>query len=409
MFDNDKYNSTIMEKICVGVDVDKKSIKVNMVHQDGEGTRKVRASGTLANDAKGFAHLAEWSAKHMKGTGVPSCCYVMEATGTYHEPLAHDLHGRGCDVHIVLPLKAKYYKKGMGIRSKTDGIDARALALMGCDGSLAKWSPPTPKLAELRSLTRQVESMQHQKTMLLNQLEAATHAAFMPALVKDGLDRMIGMVAKEIALLEKAVSALVGGDEVLEKKFGLLGGLKGVGMMTFAVVAAETNGFALFENQRQLTSYAGYDVVENQSGQRNGKSRISKRGNAHIRRIMHMASLSVVRFKVGTFAELQERIYKRSGVKMKGYVAVQRKLLCLMYTLWKKDEKFNTGKSGEQASGVLEEASLFPVAPAGGAQEGGHEGACDSKVKKVATQGVATQDGRPSVLSDGTLFPVLQI
>lgn len=367
-----------MEKISVGIDVDKKSIKVNMVHQDGEGTRKVRASGTLANDAKGFAQLAEWSAKHMKGTGITSCCFVMEATGRYHEALAYYLHGRGSDVHIVLPLKAKYYKKGMGIRSKTDGIDARALALMGCEGSLAKWSPPTPKLAELRSLTRQVEAMQNQKTMLLNQLEAANHAALMPALVKDGLDRMIGMVAKEIVLLEKAVSALVKGDEVLKKKLGLFEGIKGVGMMTFAVVAAETDGFALFDNQRQLSSYAGYDVVENQSGQRKGKSRISKRGNSHIRRIMHMASLTVVRYNVGTFAALQERIFKRSGVKMKGYVAVQRKLLCLMYTLWKKDEKFDTGKSQAQASGVLEEASLFPVAPAGGAQEG-HEGACDSK------------------------------
>ena len=109
--------------------------------------------------------------------------------------------------------------------------------------------------------------------------------------------------------------------------------------MAFAVVVAETDGFALIENQRQLTSYAGYDIVENQSGKRKGRARISKKGNSHIRRVLHMPAFNAVKYEE-TFKELYDRVYNRSGIKMKAYVAVQRKLLCMMYTLWKKDQMF---------------------------------------------------------------------
>jgi hypothetical protein len=101
------------------------------------------------------------------------------------------------------------------------------------------------------------------------------------------------------------------------------------------------NGFQLFSSAAQLTSYCGYDVVENQSGKRKGKTRISKKGNAHIRKALHFPALNVVRFKTGTFPDLFERILDRTRIPMKGYVAVQRKLLCLIFTLWKKEQAFD--------------------------------------------------------------------
>ena len=75
-------------------------------------------------------------------------------------------------------------------------------------------------------------------------------------------------------------------------------------MITIATVLAETNGFEMFSNHRQLTSYSGYDVVENQSGKRMGKTKISKKGNSHIRRILHMAALNVVAYGEPVFVNL---------------------------------------------------------------------------------------------------------
>ena len=59
-------------------------------------------------------------------------------------------------------------------------------------------------------------------------------------------------------------------------------------------------------NQRQLVSYAGYDVIENQSGNRSGKTRISKKGNSRIRRILHLPAFNAVRFGEPTCQALYE-------------------------------------------------------------------------------------------------------
>ena len=39
--------------------------------------------------------------------------------------------------------------------------------------------------------------------------------------------------------------------------------------------------------------------------------------------------------------QLHYRIIEKQTIKMKGYVAVQRKLLMLIYTLWKNNEAYN--------------------------------------------------------------------
>ena len=127
----------------------------------------------------------------------------------------------------------------------------------------------------------------------------------------------------------------------LKEKFTLFQDLKGVALMTFAVIVSQTNGFSLFHNQRQLTCYTGYDVIEKQSGQKAGKTKISKKDNAHIRRILHLAAWQVVRYQVKPFVGLYQRVYQRTGTKMKAYVAVQRKVLMMLYTIWKKNIAFD--------------------------------------------------------------------
>ena len=110
--------------------------------------------------------------------------------------------------------------------------------------------------------------------------------------------------------------------------------------MTAAVIIAETNGFCLFKNSKQLISYSGYDVVENQSGKRHGRTKISKKGNSRIRRILFMPAFNVVKYKVPPFYQLYERTLTKHNIKMKSYVAVQKKLLTTIYALWKKNEYF---------------------------------------------------------------------
>ena len=112
--------------------------------------------------------------------------------------------------------------------------------------------------------------------------------------------------------------------------------------MTALTVVAETNGFDLIENKGQLVSYAGYDVVENQSGiSLKGKTRISKKGNSHIRNALYFPALSAAKYEPKLQNIYQRILEKNPKVKMIGAVAVQRKLLVLIYTLYKKNEPYD--------------------------------------------------------------------
>jgi len=116
--------------------------------------------------------------------------------------------------------------------------------------------------------------------------------------------------------------------------------IPGVRLLTAATIVAETNGFAAFESIKQLTSYAGLDVRIAESGKWKGKSKISKRGNSHIRKALFMPSLSKITHDKAT-KQFFERIKTKKGIGMVATVAVERKLLGLMFSLWKKQEMYS--------------------------------------------------------------------
>ena len=70
------------------------------------------------------------------------------------------------------------------------------------------------------------------------------------------------------------------------------------------------------------------------------KPRISKKGNRHIRKAMHFPALTSIRHNEQTKDQFI-RMVQKHGIKMKAAVAIQRKLLVLIYTLWKKEEFFD--------------------------------------------------------------------
>ena len=69
--------------------------------------------------------------------------------------------------------------------------------------------------------------------------------------------------------------------------------------------------------------------------------RISKQGNHRIRRVLHLPAFNAVRFGEPSCQALFERVYQRTGIKMKAYVAVQKKLLLLVYSLWRNQSDYD--------------------------------------------------------------------
>lgn len=381
-------------KYAIGVDMAKDKFDVCLMSVDTRLVTKVKASRKFMNTLAGFKELLLWAGKHCKEQVAVQL--LMEATGVYHEKLAIWLTEQGMEVFVVLPNKARKYMQALGLKTKNDSVDARGLALMCVQHQFDVWRPIGKYNYELRLLTRHYQSTQELKTVFMNQLHALEHSGYTSKKVSKQLKKSIELFEKQVKAVKKDIVDHIQGNEEVKRKVANICLIKGVDVLTVATIIAETNGFELFRNQSQLVSYAGYDVVENQSGNHVGKTRISKKGNSRIRRILHMPALNMVRFKETPFQKLYERVHEKTKIKMKGYVAVQKKLLIVMYTLWKTGRPYNKEHEEKRISGNDEQKLLFPFFSEG-----------ESK-KVVPQQSSTTQDELRYNESQEVLFPLLQ-
>ena len=329
-----------MLKYSVGLDISAKTIHACISTIDAGQRVTVKSSCKIDNAKSGFKQLDEWIKKHHKQKQIPLVT-VMEATGVYYENCALYLFNNKYSVSVVLPNKAKKWMQAEGIKSKNDKIDAGGLAKMGAEKALELWEPAAEYYYQLRALTRQHQSLQEHKTAIGCQLHAEEHGMYQNKQVSKQLNQLIALIDKQIADIAVAIEKRLESDEVVAKKVKNICKIKGLGILTTAVILAETNGFCLFKNAPQLVSYAGYDVKENESGTRKGKTRISKQGNSRIRRALHMPALCVITHKQKPFIDLFERTFEKHHIKMKSYVAVQKKLLVMIYGIWKNNTAFD--------------------------------------------------------------------
>ncbi|SFE88190.1 IS110 family RNA-guided transposase [Spirosoma endophyticum] len=327
-------------RYCVGLDISKDSLQVCLSVIDADGRVVVKGSTKVANKVTTFGQLVQWVTRHRKLDDLP-LRYVMESTGVYHEAVAWFLYQHDQAVSILLPNKAKHYLKSLGYKSKNDKIDAQGLARMGLEQQLTLWKPLSKNIYSLRMLTRQHQRFQELKTQCRNQQHALDYSALGDDFLVKQNTKLLAVYDQQLEALERAIQQLIKDDEVLHLQVKRLIAIKGLALLSVAVLIAETNGFEGFTNQRQLVSYAGYDVIENQSGNRSGKTRISKKGNSRIRRILHLPAFNAVRFGEPTCQALFERVYQRTNYKMKAYVAVQKKLLLLAYAVWRHEVDYN--------------------------------------------------------------------
>lgn len=348
-------------KYSVGIDVSKDSIHACISEIDSTQRVKIKSSHQFTNSTKEFSLMEQWLIKHKKQKLPLVIC--MEATGIYYEKLAFYLHQRNYAVIVLLPSKAKKYLQSLGLKSKNDKIDASGLSRMAAEQNLGLWKPLGDFFYKLRQLTRHHEQLQQSKTIFKNQLHALEHSMFESKEVSKQQRKMIELTEKQIDQIAKSIEKHIKSNEEVKKKVDNICKIKGIGILTIATVIAETNGFALFNNISQLVSYSGYDVIENQSGNHVGKTKISKKGNSHIRRILHMPAFIAVKYDQKPFSDLFNRVYDRTRIKMKGYVAVQKKLLVYIYTLWTKNEAYNPKQN--KTSGNDEPKSLFLLSSEG--------------------------------------------
>jgi transposase len=265
----------------------------------------------------------------------------MEATGVYHESLTYFLDEKGYELSIILPNKISNYFRTLDVKTITDQTACETIALFGLERKLDRWQKPRAVFKKLRQLTRERDQIVEERTAVKNQLHAEQTEAEPNKKSIERIKERIEMLDRQEKEIKAEVAALVKQDEQLTRHLNVICSLTGIRLLTAAIVLGETNGFELIRNKRQLASYAGFDIKEKQSGTSvKGKPRISKKGNKHLRKAMHMPALCAIRYDE-RFKAIFARLVSRHGIKMKAVVAIQRKLLEMIYTLYKTGNKYD--------------------------------------------------------------------
>ena len=326
-------------KQTAGIDCANDDFTVTFSVMESDFQVKHLATKTFLNNDEGFKNFAKWVEK-LSDPSI-SLNFLMEATGVYHERLACYLFDSGKKVIVVLPHKAKHFSKTLKTKTVTDKESSKALAIMGLEKKLDLWAKPEGVFLVLKQLTREREQIQQHLTQLKNQQHAEQSGAWPNKNTLKRLNDHLTFLKQQKQAIEKDIAQILKENPELKRRIQKLTTIPGVGVLTAVTVLAETNGFNLIRNKRQLVSYAGYDVIQKDSGTSvHAKPRISKRGNRHIRKAMHMPALTSIRHCKQN-QEVFKRIVTKSAIKMKGVVAVQRKLLVLIYTLWKNDSEYD--------------------------------------------------------------------
>ena len=270
-----------MEKLYVGLDVSKDTLDVTLRRAGKNQSHQV-----VANDAMGITQLIKMLVKQ-KAEQVHAC---LEATGQYGDEVAERLYAQGYAVSVVNPLCTKSYAKARSVRNQTDKVDAGLLAAYAETQQPRLWVPPSPLHKRLRALSRHIDDLECTRQAQRNRYQASKH---LDPLVRQSLETVIACLTAELTATKQALRELLDQDPELKRQKELLMSIKGVGELTAVRFLAELGDLREFADARQLAAFLGLTPEFKTSGKSvSTKPRLSKRGNAAVRKILYMPAVS---------------------------------------------------------------------------------------------------------------------
>lgn len=315
----------------VGVDVSAKELVVAI-----EASGRREAPIVLANDVEGHRKLIKLAKKRGAAAQV-----VLESTGTYGLDLALALHrAKRIDVMVANPRAVASFAKASLQRSKTDALDAETILEFAVRMPFEPWSPPAPQVLELRALSRRIEALSKTVVQEKNRLHANDQSEELSEFVKQDVRELAELLEGRIAVLRKQALLVIEQSEELAQAFAHITSIKGIAEAAGIAILAELAVLPADMTTRQWVAHAGLDPRQFQSGSSVHKpARISKTGNARIRRALFMPALVAVQWEPHIKA-FYDHLLARGKTKMQANVAVMRKLLHAIHGMLEHDQDF---------------------------------------------------------------------
>jgi transposase len=122
--------------------------------------------------------------------------------------------------------------------------------------------------------------------------------------------------------------------------------IKGIGMVTAAVIVSEIGDIRRFRDPRQIQKMAGLNLRENSSGKHKGKTTISKRGRKRLREGLFRAMITMLATNQ-EFRVLHRRNLTRENnplTKMESVIALCGKLIRVIFAILTKGNDYDAKK-----------------------------------------------------------------
>lgn len=313
-----------MSNIILGVDISKATFDVALLNDNKVKTKKFN------NTTKGFAELKQW----LKNKGIDNAHACMEATGGYEVKLAQYLYDNNFAVSVINPARIKGFSMSKLSRVKTDKTDSELIAYFCQAMQPDLWQPIPKHIQELQQWVRRLDSLIANKNQENNRLDGASKN------VAINIYTHIEFLDKQIKEVEKFISNHIKEHKDLNNKSKLLDSIPSIGEKTIAVILAFIS-VENFGSAKQVAAFVGLNPKPKQSGSSvRGVGRISKTGDADLRKAFYMPAIVSLRFNP-IIKDFAERLDSAGKPKMVIVIAAMRKLLHIIYGVLKTKTLFN--------------------------------------------------------------------
>lgn len=257
----------------------------------------------------------------------------VEATGGYHELVAQLAAKAGLTVFVLNPKDTRHYAKGVGLRAKTDRVDAMLIARMIAreHDKLHPYAPPSLEQRTLKVLLKRRHKLTTVKGALRQSLAGLS-----------GFSRELQTVLKRIdqiiALIDKRMAELMAQQLKRAQAWARLRTIVGVGPLVGAGLAGALEAMP-FRSADAFVAFTGLDPRPDDSGKRPGRRRLSKRGPAFLRRLLFTAAMAAARTQA--WQPLYTRYRTKGWTTTAALTIIARKIARAAWSIYKHNTTFN--------------------------------------------------------------------
>ena len=160
------------------------------------------------------------------------------------------------------------------------------------------------------------------------------------------------LIIKQLDAVETEMSKALKKTEIAE----YLLSIDGMGIVSLAMCLGELGNPLRFEDARQMSRLAGYNLIEDSSGKNKSGTCISKRGRKNLRCVLYQIAITMVATnkKMRQLYDYLKTREQNPLKKMQALVVISKKILTLIFTLSKKKVYYEP----EQVFGVYRMSQL---------------------------------------------------